>query len=90
MSIRNNDYGMSKAEYKSISDFCQSDGFELDDLLLAAAILTNKDIAKYLFESIRKGVSYEKLSCKHYIPLNKNDFYAYRRRCMAAFKAMLD
>lgn len=86
MSIRESKYNMSKNEYRQICDYCRSDKFDQKDLLIECAVESNSSIAGYLVESIIYSLSYEKISGKHYIPINKNDFYAYRRKCISIFK----
>lgn len=85
MSVRDSDYGMNKEEYKKICQYCQSEGFNQHDLLQECAMDSNSSIADYLVESIEYALSYERMSGRHYIPINKYDFYAYRRKCIALF-----
>lgn len=85
MSIRNVSYGLTREEYKWLCLECQKPTFDKQDLLFECAKESNREIAEIICESILYGMSYDRLSCMYYIPINKNDFYAYRRKCIALF-----
>ena len=85
MSLRDSDFGISIEQYKSICQRIQNGEIQEHDLLNAAAVEANQSISEYLVKSIEESLSYEKLSAGNYIPINKNDFYAYRRKCISIF-----
>ena len=89
MNLRNSDFGIDKEMYKEICHKIQSGELKEPDLLHRAAVESNPAIANYLVNSIEKGMSYERLSGLNYIPINKNDFYAYRRKCIAIYYQMI-
>ena len=85
MSLRDSDFGISIEQYKSICQRIQNGEIQEHDLLNAAAVEANQSISEYLVKSIEESLSYEKMSAGNYIPINKNDFYAYRRKCISIF-----
>ena len=85
MNLRNSDFGISIKTYKSICQRIQNGEIQEHDLLNAAAVEANQSISEYLVKSIEESLSYEKMSAGNYIPINKNDFYAYRRECISSF-----
>ena len=85
MSLRDSDFGISIEQYKSICQRIQNGEIKEHDSLNAAAVEANPSIAEYLVKSIEESLSYEKMSAGNYIPINKNDFYAYRRKCISIF-----
>ena len=89
MNLRNSDFGISIEQYKSICKRIQNGEIKEHDSLNAAAVEANPSIAEYLVKSIEESLSYEKMSAGNYIPINKNDFYAYRRKCISIFHKKL-
>ena len=89
MNLRNSDFGITIETYKSICQRIQNKEIQEHDLLNAAAVEANPSIAEYLVKSIEESLSYEKMSAGNYIPINKNDFYAYRRKCISIFHKKL-
>ena len=86
-------YGLDKQCAKEIIDECLSNGPFIDDsgndILKAAADLSNVQISAEIYDSIRNGLSYEKISQKRYVPISKVDFYAYRRLCLKNYCDLL-
>lgn len=89
MNLRNSDFGITIEQYKSICQRIQNGEIQEHDLLNAAAEEANPSIVEYLVKSIEESLSYEKMSAGNYIPINKNDFYAYRRKCISIFHKKL-
>lgn len=77
------DYGVSNERVKEVQR--QIIGGEFDNVdLLKAAESVYKEIAPELFLSVICGVSYESFEVlRRAVPINKGDFYAYRRKYIA-------
>lgn len=58
-------------------------------LLQFAAEQSNGDIADALVESLMYEQGYDSLSMKRYIPINRIDFYGYKRMTMYIFWLLL-
>lgn len=80
------EYGFEPGEEKAILDLCKKHDPETRMILHHAAYSTNEDIAEEMIVSLTLGLSWEDIMLIHYIPMSKNMFYAYRRKCMAAFR----
>ena len=80
-------------EAEKIIKECASNGPFFDDdgkdILWDAVLSANNMLAKQLYNSIRYGLSYDKISEKEYIPISKSDFYGYRRLCIANYNDLL-
>lgn len=87
-AIRNckyKDYGLKSTEIFFILNYCQSEQAD-DELIHQCSTRVNQDLAEYLYKSVKKKKSYERLG---YVPINKCDFYAYRRKLLALLKVEL-
>lgn len=84
---------LTENEVEKIIKDCMSDGPFVDgngrDILRDAVVSSNPQIAEQLYNSIRYGLSYDKISKGEYIPISKNDFYGYRRLCIANYNDLL-
>lgn len=80
------DYGFAPGEEKKLIKYCRRSDFAESLLLKDACRDSNECIADNLFFSIVYGMSYNKLTCKNYIPLSEVDFYAYRRKALGLFR----
>lgn len=88
MSVREHGYsfyGMTDVDVKNIVEYCRSDRFNDNERLMECAREANTYLAEQIYESIICKKSYEKISQRNYIPYAKNDFYAYRRKCIAKY-----
>lgn len=83
--VKYSDYGFSVEEVKRLKAFINSDDFCYQSLLHKIADEVNHDLCNELYDSLIYGESYEKLSGKEYIPINKTDFYSYQRLCLIEF-----
>lgn len=81
------DYGVSKERAKQLLKYCR----ECDEtfLIRRAAEQENSSISDSLFQSVTKGLSYERLMGKEYIPIEKKDFYGYRRKMLSVLDKLL-
>lgn len=59
------------------------------ELLQKAAESSCAWLSEYLIRSLSSGIGYEKMYMQTYIPATKADFYAYRRKTLAAFHTLL-
>lgn len=84
------DYGLTADEVRSIKELCDNIecGSEEDVLLRSCCHEVNPNIENALYISLKKGISYDEMSKRDYIPIYKNDFYGYRRRVMARFLSL--
>lgn len=83
------DYGFEQGEEKRLKQYCRNAEFNDYKLLLDAAIASNPVLASDLFYSVVASVSYDSLTKIKYIPITKQDFYGYQRRCLAIFRNFL-
>lgn len=79
------DYGMGSDEVDSLKAFCKSTDFDQHLLLMKCAVSVYAEIAPELYYSLARGLSYDCLSKKRFIPLSRTDFYGYQRKCLATF-----
>lgn len=80
------EYGFSPGEEKKVIELCRKHDHETRTILHHAAYSTNEDIAEEMIASLTLGLSWEDIMLIHYIPMSKNMFYAYRRKCLATFR----
>lgn len=88
MRVRNtgyHDYGLALEDVKQLQEHCRRPDFAESLLLKEACQDSNENIADDLYCSITQGISYNKLTCKKYIPLPEADFYGYRRKALFLF-----
>lgn len=78
----------TKKEMKTIRDQLKSKDFKDNDLLRLCISETydEEELQKALYDSLVGGVSYDRLSGRYYIPLNRNSFYEYQKRCLVRFR----
>ena len=62
---------------------------ENQELLQKAAENSCAWLSEYLIRSLSSGIGYEQMYKQTYIPATKADFYAYRRKTLAAFNTLL-
>lgn len=89
MKTRNasyNDYGMADSENNKWLEKCRNADCDMEQIMLQAAQESNEGIASTIFFSLRFGVSYERLIVVSDIPINRVDFYAYRRKALFLVK----
>ena len=80
------DYGISEKEVMYILDFCRNATQDQKFLIKNALSELQPYIAPYVYFSLVDNLSYERMCQKDYIYMGKVDFYAYRRKGMAAIK----
>lgn len=85
----NEDYGFSEDEDKRLGEFCKN--LEMRDkiLLLQCAAEVYPNIIDELYCCIVIGMSYDKMNKKKFVALDRKDFYAYRKKTLAVFRAAL-
>lgn len=85
-----NDYEFAPNEEKELMAYIKSASFTAHKELLEFATLTYRELAPTIYYSLVSGASYEKLETINYMPITKNDFYAYRRKTLAMIRDYLD
>ena len=77
------DYGFSEEEDKKFNEFCRK--LEMRDkiLLLQCAAEVYPNVCDELYCCIVIGMSYDKMNKKNFVPLDRKDFYAYRKKTPA-------
>lgn len=81
------DHGFENTEeVKRLIRYCRSEAFDMGNELLNSAISANAHLAYDILYTIVFDVSYDDLCKIKDIPINKNDFYAYRRKALANMK----
>lgn len=87
--VRYEDYGFSEDEDKRLGEFCKN--LEMRDkiLLLQCAAEVYPNIIDELYCCIVIGMSYDKMNKKKFVALDRKDFYAYRKKTLAVFRAAL-
>lgn len=83
------DYGFSAEEDRKINEFCKN--LEMRDkvLLLQCAEEVYPSVSDELYCCITIGASYDRMTYGRSISLCRKDFYAYRRKTLAVFRAAL-
>lgn len=79
----------NKDEDKRLGEFCKN--LEMRDkiLLLQCAAEVYPNIIDELYCCIVIGMSYDKMNKKKFVALDRKDFYAYRKKTLAVFRAAL-
>lgn len=87
-------YGIDEETEKKILDFCKTatapEGEEICKALLDITRRVNESIWSELYISLVWGLSYDKIMVFRTINYQKNDFYGYRRRCIAELKEFME
>lgn len=74
-------YGISPERLRFLQRYCKDGTSGGKDVLLHSICnAANEDIAKALFISITKGLSWERMDTKEPVLIGEKDFYAYRRK----------
>lgn len=83
------DYGFLEEEDKKFNEFCRK--LEMRDkiLLLQCAAEVYPNVCDELYCCIVIGMSYDKMNKKNFVPLDRKDFYAYRKKTLAVFREAL-
>lgn len=91
MRIRNksySDYGFGPGEEKELLRYCRSSDFNQGGMLLKCALMARPYLAADIYDSIVNGVSYDRIVMHKELYVRKEDFYAYRRKCLGLFREM--
>lgn len=83
------DYGIGGKELEYLLRYCKSSTGEQQTLILAAAQKSNQALAVVIFFNLITGTGYNQISAWYDIPINRNDFYGYRRRTLAILNGLL-
>ncbi len=80
------DYGISDEDSKKMLDYCQSMNTEERLRLFQCAITSAPGLEIVVYESLVTGAGYRTITKRgRNIPIKEDDFYAYRRKTLAAF-----
>lgn len=82
------DYGFGPGEEKELIKYCRSENFTQGGMLLKCALMARQYLAVDIYDSIVNGTSYDKLMMTKDLYVRKEDFYAYRRKCLGLFREM--
>ena len=83
------DYGVTDSEKIYLYDFCRNAN-EVDKKIIKEALSELPPyIAPFVFFSLTECMSYDRICQKNYIFMDMVDFYAYRRKGIAAIKRWL-
>lgn len=80
------DYGVTDEEKEVVIAYCRSDNESKEQVISCAMSELDPYIAQFLILNITQGISYEKIEEKYDIAIAREDFYAYRRKAVAAIK----
>lgn len=83
------DYGLLPGEEKRLKSACRRRDPDIQNELISSAYQANEEIAMEIVYSLFFGKGYDVLSQISYIPMSRNSFYGYRRKCLAIFKDKL-
>ena len=79
-------YGFAPGEEKDLIERAKRAPYKEKQLLFVIANDVQPAIADDLYYSLVSGLSYDRLTgCKE-IDYTKNDFYGYRRKCLAIYR----
>lgn len=81
------DYGFAPDDVKKWEALCRNPDLKVRYALRDAAYQANPSIAEDLIFSLANGLSYERMEVVKPISINLVDFYAYRRKTLALFRA---
>lgn len=86
------DYGIPAEDIEKLNMMLKDFPAEYANLLSSAALSACPDgtvIPDMIVENILHRKSYDKMYKKQYVPINRKDFYAYRRKTVATFYDMM-
>lgn len=77
------DYGLTTDEENALKDRCKNLDARDREILHETALSSAPGIEDYICESVINHTGYRTLCEKQMIPVNEEDFYAYRRKTLA-------
>ena len=80
-------YGINAAEKDRLMEFAKRE--ENAALVKVSAEESNQGLSDVLFISLTTGKGYRQVDREACIPVQEDDFYAYRRRALYIFKLLL-
>lgn len=84
------DWGVRQEDVEILKDICRNATADRKkDILNCCRNACPKGIENFVYESITLNRSYDKIMKNKYIPIKKDDFYAYKRKSMAMFYGMI-
>lgn len=79
------DYGLTYEDVGRLRSECLNAAGKDYERICKAAEEANVEMSEYIVKSLTDGLSYERMSRETYIPINRNDFYAYQRKTLAIY-----
>lgn len=80
------DWGVRQEDIEQLKDICRNaTPKQKHDILNCCISACPKGIEHLVYESIVMSRSYDKIMKNKYIPIKRDDFYAYKRKSMAMF-----
>lgn len=83
------DYGISKDKALELKEKCRTLHENEKLLLWECCAVANNDLKYFLYHSLINNLSYDKIYVRSYVPITKDDFYAYRRKALCLFNQEL-
>ena len=81
------DYGIDEEEKNVLMELAKRE--ENAVFIRKAVMESNPGLSEMLFISLTTGIGYDAMGHSRYIPIKRDDFYAYRRRALYIFKLLL-
>lgn len=81
------DYGIDEEEKNVLMELAKRE--ENAVFIRNAVMESNPGLSEMLFISLTTGIGYDAMRHSRYIPIKRDDFYAYRRRALYIFKLLL-
>ena len=79
------DYGLTADEEKELKERCRNLDARDIEILHETAVSSSPGIEDSICKSIIERTGYRTMCKKQMIPVNEEDFYAYRRKTLAMF-----
>ena len=79
------DFGVPEEDQKKLYERCRKLNKEERLLLLECAISSTPGIEVCIYDSLVNGTGYDAMGHNRYIPVKRDDFYAYKRKTAAQF-----
>lgn len=80
------DFGLTVEEANELRTWCRTCLPEERELIRKAADMANPQLSRWLYQSLVRGQSYDTMLAKEYIPIRREDFYAYQRATLAKLR----
>lgn len=82
-------YGVELREMDELKNKCRSLNGEQKGMLYRSCLESDIGLSEHIFYSLTTGTSYDNLNKINRVPINRDDFYGYRRKALVIFKSRL-